>query len=90
VNTLITAVALAVTLGADIALIPAFGVNGAAAASSIAYIVHFCGALFAYQRISGHPAIDAVLPRLGDAQLYGDALRSMRDRLRHRAPVEAR
>jgi O-antigen/teichoic acid export membrane protein len=90
VNTAITAVALAVTLAADLVLIPAFGVNGAAAASSIAYFVHFCAALFAYRRISGRPALDAVLPRLGDAQLYSDALRSMRDRLTHRTAAEAR
>ena len=83
-------VALVVTLAADIALIPAFGVSGAAAASSIAYGVHFAGALFAYQRISGRPALDAVLPRLDDAQLYGDALRSVRDRLRQSPATDVR
>jgi Na+-driven multidrug efflux pump len=90
VNTGITTIALTVTLAADLALIPIWGVNGAAAASSIAYCVHFGAALFAYQRISGRPALEAVLPRLDDAQLYGDALRSMRDRLTHRPAAEVR
>jgi O-antigen/teichoic acid export membrane protein len=85
VNTIITAVALSMTLAADVTLIPAFGASGAAAASSIAYGVHFCAALFAYSRISGRSALDAVLPRPADARYYADALRSMRERLR-RAP----
>lgn len=89
VNTMITLAALMVTLAADIALIPAFGASGAAAASSLAYTVHFCAALYAYRRISGRPALDAVLPRLADARLYADALRSMRDRLSRRAATEA-
>jgi O-antigen/teichoic acid export membrane protein len=84
VNTAITAVSLAVTLTADVALIPRFGASGAAAASTLGYTVHFCAALVAYQSLSGRPALDAVLPRRDDARLYGDALRSMYDRVTHR------
>ncbi|MEX2247617.1 MAG: oligosaccharide flippase family protein [Dehalococcoidia bacterium] len=75
VNTGITAVSLVVTLVADFALIPVFGVNGAAAASSLAYGAHFAAALYAYGRISGQPVLEAVIPRPADGRLYGDALR---------------
>jgi O-antigen/teichoic acid export membrane protein len=80
VNTVITTLALVVTIAADVALIPAFGASGAAAASSMAYGAHLCAALVAYQRISGKRAIDALLPRPGDIDLYADALRSLRAR----------
>jgi O-antigen/teichoic acid export membrane protein len=91
VNTSITAVSLAATLIADIALIPSFGVEGAAVAASIGYGVHLCAALVAYRAISGRPALDAVVPRAADLELYADALRGMRDRLSGRgAPASAR
>ena len=45
-NTGITAVSLVVTVAADLILIPLFDVNGAAIASSLAYVVALCcGAL---------------------------------------------
>jgi O-antigen/teichoic acid export membrane protein len=89
VNTAITAVALAVTLGADFALVPAFGVEGAAAASSLAYTAHFAVALFAYGRISGRSPLEALLPRASDARLYADAARGVLGRFA-RPPLEAR
>jgi O-antigen/teichoic acid export membrane protein len=90
VNTAITAVSLVVTLIADFALIPAFGVNGAAGASSLAYVAHFCAALYAYRRLSGQPVLGAVLPRAADARLYADAIRGVAARIAGRPPVEAR
>ena len=89
VNTGITAVSLGATLTADFALIPPFGVEGAAAAASIGYGVHLCASLIAYRRISGQPALDAVVPRVADIELYADALRGMRDRLSRRAAAGA-
>lgn len=85
VNTLITVVSLAVTLVADFTLIPAFGVNGAAAASSLAYVSHLGAALYAYRRISGQPALAALLPRTEDAHLYADAARGAWSKLSRRA-----
>jgi len=81
VNTAITGVGLVVTIAADLALIPWLGVNGAAVASSLAYITHLAAALFAYRRISGQPALEALLPRPRDARLYADALRGLRARV---------
>ncbi len=84
VNTGITLLALAVTVVADVTLIPAFGVNGAAAASSLTYVAHFAAALVAYRVISGQRAIDAIVPRASDVQLYRDALRDMTSRFTRR------
>lgn len=86
VNTMITCVSLVVTLVASFALIPPFGVNGAAVASSLAYGVHFVAALVAYRALSGRPALEAVLPRLSDAELYADAVRGMLAKLPGRRP----
>jgi len=88
-NSLITVAALAVTLAADFALIPPFGVAGAAVASSLAYGVHFALSLAAYRRLSGGSIWEAVVVR-GDSrrvieQLTGhrkaddDHLRRLRD-----------
>jgi O-antigen/teichoic acid export membrane protein len=76
-NTMITCVSLAVTLIAGFALIPAYGVNGAAASSSLAYAVHLVAALYAYQRLSGQPALSAIVPRPSDVALYTDALHGL-------------
>lgn len=81
-NTGITAVALAVTLAADFAFVPWLGVNGAALASSIAYSAHFGAALFVYQRLSGHPAHHALIPRPSDARIYAGAVRNVLARAR--------
>ena len=87
VNTGITCVSLVVTIAADVALIPVFGVNGAALASSLAYGAHFAAALLAYSRISGQPALSAVVPRRADVDLYLDAVRGFLARAPR--PVEA-
>jgi len=88
VNTGITLVSLIVTVVADLSLIPRFGVEGAASASSLAYGAHLAAALFAYSRISGKPALAAVVPRRADAELYVDAVRGFLSR-RAPSPVEA-
>lgn len=88
VNTLITLVSLVVTVGADFALIPVFGVNGAAAASSLAYGAHFAAALVAYRWLSGQPILAAVVPQRRDVDLYVEASRSVLGRHSQRAPAE--
>jgi O-antigen/teichoic acid export membrane protein len=74
-NSLITVATLAVTLVADFALIPPFGVEGAAIASSIAYGVHFALSLQAYRQLSGGSVWDAVFVRTDDVRRYLDAAR---------------
>ena len=70
INTYITVAALTITLAGDLALIPVFGVPGAAAASSLAYSVSFALSLAVYRRLSGHPAWTAVAINLSDLRLY--------------------
>lgn len=74
-NSMITVAALGATLVADFALIPPFGVTGAAVASSIAYGAHFALSLAAYRRLSGGSIWEAVLVRGDDLQRYVDVAR---------------
>jgi O-antigen/teichoic acid export membrane protein len=69
-NSLITIAALAVTIVAYLALIPPFGVAGAAAASTLAYGAHFALSLLAYRRVSGGSIRDAVIVRGDDVRYY--------------------
>ena len=75
INSVITAIALAVTLGADFALIPPLGVAGAAIASSLAYGVHFALSLVAYRRLSGGSVWEAVFVQGDDLRRYLAAAR---------------
>lgn len=74
-NSLITAAALIATVAADFALIPPFGVTGAAVASSIAYGVHFALSLAAYRRLSGGSISEAVFIQGDDLRGYLEAAR---------------
>jgi O-antigen/teichoic acid export membrane protein len=69
-NSLITIASLAVTLIGDFTLIPAFGVSGAAIASTLAYAAHFALSLVAYRRLSGGSIRDAVVVRGEDFRRY--------------------
>lgn len=80
-NSAITAASLVVTLIADLALIPTFGVAGAAVASSLAYAVHFALSLLAYRALSGRSLREAVL-------VNGDDLRHLLDAARRRLAPE--
>lgn len=88
VNTMITAAAVAVTVGADLALIPALEVTGAAIASSAAYVVHFGLALWAYGRLAGENPLRGLAPRRDDALLYADAVRGWLARRRSSTATE--
>jgi peptidoglycan biosynthesis protein MviN/MurJ (putative lipid II flippase) len=77
VNSAITLGALAVTLGADFALIPALDVTGAAIASSLAYCAHFALSLVAYRRMSGGSLREAVVVRGDDLRMYADFARRL-------------
>jgi O-antigen/teichoic acid export membrane protein len=88
VNTGITLMSLVVTVSADLVLIRWLGVNGAAIASSLAYIAHFAVALIAYGRISGQSPLVALVPGREDARLYRDAARTMTERLFHRPAAD--
>jgi O-antigen/teichoic acid export membrane protein len=80
INSYITLVTLAATVLFDLALIPPFGVAGAAAASSIAYSLSLVLSLTVYSRMSGRGAWEAVVVRSSDLQMYLEAARSLRAR----------
>jgi O-antigen/teichoic acid export membrane protein len=84
INTTISAVTLAVTLGADFVLIPTLGVNGAAISSTFAYAVSLVLTLYNYSRLSGGSWSEAILPRFADITLVLDSARSLAARLRSR------
>jgi O-antigen/teichoic acid export membrane protein len=86
INSYITAASLAMTVAADLALIPVFGVPGAAAASSVAYVASFAISLAVYSRLSGQPWWSAVAVNASDLRLYVLAARFVWTR-RPLAPV---
>ncbi len=77
-NSYVTIASLAVTLVCDFALIPVFGVAGAAAASSVAYSTSLVLSLLVYRRLSGQSVWGAVIIRGSDLRLYLEAARTAR------------
>jgi peptidoglycan biosynthesis protein MviN/MurJ (putative lipid II flippase) len=80
VNSYITLATVAATVLFDLALIPPFGVPGAAAASSIAYGLSLVLSLNVYRHMSGRGAWEAVLVQASDLRMYVDAVRTLRTR----------
>lgn len=81
INALIAVVTLVVTVVADLALIPPFGVAGAAIGSSLAYCVSLGLTAFAYRRLSGSSVMTALIPRPSDAGIALEAARGIAGRL---------
>ena len=75
VNAMIAVVTLAVTIVADVILIPLLDVTGAAIGASLAYVVSLTLTALAYRRLSGASILDALLPRPSDAGIALDAAR---------------
>jgi O-antigen/teichoic acid export membrane protein len=61
-NSIVAGIALLVTLGLDLALIPRMGVLGAALASTVAYSSTFLLSLVLYMSVRRRPIIDVVHP----------------------------
>jgi O-antigen/teichoic acid export membrane protein len=78
INSGITIGSLVVTLVADLALIPPFGVSGAAVASSIAYASHLAMALLAYRMLSQRPISEALFIQREDLARYVSLARQAR------------
>jgi O-antigen/teichoic acid export membrane protein len=62
-------IAAAATVVLDLALIPHFGINGAAVASSCAYTLALVVALVIYRRCTGTNAAELIFPRPSDLRL---------------------
>ncbi|MEX0801421.1 MAG: flippase [Dehalococcoidia bacterium] len=80
-NTYATFIALGVTLGLDFLLIPPLEVEGAAIASSVAYVAALVATLYWYRLVSGGGAWGALVFRPDDRRFYLDALSRLRGRL---------
>ena len=80
-NTYATFIALGVTVALDLILIPALAVEGAAIASSIAYVISLAATLYWYRRVSGGGVWEALIVRPSDRRFYGDLLRRLRARV---------
>ncbi len=76
---------LAVNLGANLLLIPQFGMNGAAAASTISYTFTAAVILVLYQRLSGQGLRQTLLVRRSDVKRASSLLRG-----RFRQPAAGR
>ncbi len=79
-NTYATFIALGVTLALDIILIPTLEVEGAAVASSIAYVASLMATLYWYRRVSGGSVWEALVFRPSDRRFYVDALQRLWER----------
>lgn len=75
-----TFIALGLTIGLDLVLIPALEVEGAAIASSLAYIASLAATLYWYRQVSGGSISEALLVRASDLRYYAEAW----DRVRRR------
>ncbi|MEE9286290.1 MAG: polysaccharide biosynthesis C-terminal domain-containing protein, partial [Dehalococcoidia bacterium] len=80
-NTYATFIALGVTIGLDLILIPWLEVEGAAIASSVAYVVSLVATLYWYRRVSSRGVWEALVIRPSDLRLYGDFLQRLRARV---------
>lgn len=76
-NTYTTLLTLGVTIALDLALIPLWGVAGAAVASSIAYSASLAMALYFYRRVSGRGVWEALVFRPSDRQFYGGLIQRL-------------
>jgi O-antigen/teichoic acid export membrane protein len=79
-------VSAAICIAASLALVPTMGIYGAATASSAAYIVGQCCALWYFMRTTSIRARTALLPTREDAQLYGRFLAHLLSTIRPHYP----
>jgi O-antigen/teichoic acid export membrane protein len=78
-----------VTVALDLALIPPFGVNGAAIASDISYAVFGIISLVAMRRVTGLSIRSLVVPTRADLLVYPAYVRELVGRVRRSRPLPA-
>lgn len=80
-NTVVACLALAVTVGCTLCLVPRWGLNGAALASSASYGTTALGSLYFYRRLSGATLQETIIPNADDCKylraLLGDLPRQV-------------
>jgi O-antigen/teichoic acid export membrane protein len=83
-GTLILVAGLALNIGANLFLIPAYGIRGAAAASSLSYIVTAALTLIVFHRLSDRGLRETLIIRGSDVRALMAATRALIDRARGR------
>jgi O-antigen/teichoic acid export membrane protein len=84
VGTLVLLGGLATNIVANLILVPRFGINGAAASSSISYVVTAIVTLAVFQRLSGRGIIETLVIQPSDARALRSMLRAALARLQGR------
>lgn len=84
---LLSGLAVVVTVGLDLALIPPFGVTGAAVASVCAYTVFGVASLVVLSRVTSIE-LRALMPSLAEFRAYREVLRTLRERRRTASPPD--
>jgi len=79
-NIYINATALTLNIILNIILIPKYGINGAALASSISYTIAFIIMLFVFSKVSENKIIDIILIKKSDFKYYKNFIISLRNR----------
>lgn len=69
-NSFLSSLALVANIVLNILLIPKFGIEGAAWATTISYSAMYVGRVWLYSRISNNPIIKIVIPQQSDLVLY--------------------
>ena len=88
VNTYIAIIAMLLNIVLNIILIPRYGINGAAWASTISYVLLFALKLIVYSRISGNRIVDILFIKKSDLKYYRNFLASFKDRVKSRNLVK--
>jgi O-antigen/teichoic acid export membrane protein len=82
--TLILVLGLAVNIAANLYLVPRYGINGAAMASSISYGLTAVVILAVFVRVSGRGLVETLIVRRSDIVAAGSVMRGLVRRLRTR------
>jgi len=86
INTALAAMSLVIGVALDVALIPRFGINGAAAASTVAYVFSMLVAFFVFARVSGRSFVPLLAVGKQDFRDFkGFLVRNMREMLQRNA-----
>jgi O-antigen/teichoic acid export membrane protein len=81
-RSLLAGVGLIATITLDLTLIPLFGVNGAAVASTVAYSIYGCASLVVLSRMTGLTVRELVVPTRSELSVYPSAFRAAIARVR--------
>ena len=82
IGTLVLVIGLALNILANLILVPRFGINGAAASSSISYGLTAIVTLFVFRRLSGRGIVETLVIRRSDVRALIAMLRAVVGRLR--------